>query len=67
LFISKNAKALTVNGRYYQLEYTDSLTTGWTPIGTVISGFNAQIMKLDISTGAGRFYRIRVSENPSGL
>jgi hypothetical protein len=56
-----------VNGRYYQLEYTDNLTNGWTPKGSVSSGANAQIMKLDVTTGAGRFYRIRVSSSPSGF
>ena len=56
-----------VSGRYYQLEYTDNLTNGWTPEGSVISGANAQIMKLDVTTGAGRFYRIRVSSSPSGF
>ncbi len=56
-----------VSGRYYQLEYTDNLTNGWTPKGSVSSGANAQIMKLDISTGAGRFYRIRVSSSPAGF
>lgn len=56
-----------VSGRYYQLEYTDNLRNGWTPKGTVVTGANAQIMKLDISTGAGRFYRIRVSNSPGGF
>ena len=56
-----------VSGRYYRLEYTDDLTNGWTPKGTVSSGANAQIMKLDIPSGGKRFYRIRVSDNPSGL
>jgi hypothetical protein len=44
-----------------------SLTNGWMPKGTVISGANAQIMKLDINIGTGRFYRIRVSDSPGGL
>ena len=56
-----------VSGRYYRLEYTDDLANGWTPKGTVSSGANAQIMKLDITSGGKRFYRIRVSDSPSGL
>ena len=56
-----------VSGRYYRLEYTDSLTNGWTPQGTVSSGDNAQIVELDIPGGGKRFYRIRVSDSPSGL
>jgi len=56
-----------VSGRYYRLEYTDDLANGWTPQGVAIPGENAQIMTPDISAGAKRFYRIRVSDNPSGL
>jgi formylglycine-generating enzyme required for sulfatase activity len=56
-----------VSGRYYQLEYTDNLSNDWTPKGAVVSGANAQIMKTDISTVAGRFYRIRVSNSPGGF
>ena len=56
-----------VSGRYYRLEYTDDLANGWTPKGTVSPGANAQIMKLDVPSGGNRFYRIRVSDNPSGL
>jgi hypothetical protein len=56
-----------VSGRYYQLEYTDNLANGWTPKGSVSAGANAQVMKLDITTGAKRFYRIRVSTNPGEL
>ena len=56
-----------VSGRYYRLEYTDDLANGWTPKGAVSSGANAQIMTLDIPGGGKRFYRIRVSDSPSGL
>jgi formylglycine-generating enzyme required for sulfatase activity len=50
-----------VSGRFYQLEYTDVLASNWIPKGTVITGANAPITKLDINPAAGRFYRIRVS------
>jgi len=50
-----------VSGRSYQLEYTDVLASNWIPKGTVITGANAPITKLDINPAAGRFYRIRVS------
>ena len=57
-----------VSGRYYQLEYTDNLTNGWTPIGSAVSGYNAPLMGLDIIPSvARRFYRIRVSDSPSGF
>lgn len=56
-----------VSGRYYRLEYTDALGGEWLPKGTVISGENAAVLRLDIGAGAKRFYRIRVSDNPSGL
>ena len=50
-----------VSGRSYQLEYTDVLASNWIPKGTVITGANAPITRLDINPTAGRFYRIRVS------
>ncbi len=53
-----------VSNRYYQLEYTDNLTNGWTPKDSVSSGANAKVVKLDITTSAKRFYRIRVSTSP---
>jgi hypothetical protein len=56
-----------VNGRYYQLEYTDDLGTSWIPKGTVVSGANSAVLKLDIGAGEKRFYRIRVSDSPAGL
>lgn len=46
---------------------TDDLGTTWTPKGTIVSGANASVMKLDIGAGEQRFYRIRVSDNPSEL
>jgi len=70
LSLSESGNELTwygVSSRYYQLEYTDDLASGWTPKGTVVCGFDAQIMDIDIATGAKRFYRIRVSDSPSGL
>ena len=56
-----------VSGRYYQLQYTDDLGTTWTPKGTIVSGANAPVMKLDIGAGEHRFYRIRVSQDPNGF
>ena len=56
-----------VSGRYYRLEYTDKLNGSWLPKGAVISGANSTVFKLDIGVGLQRFYRIRVSDNPSGL
>ena len=56
-----------VSGRCYRLEYTDDLANGWMPKGTVSSGANAQILKLDITSGGKRFYRIRVSTSPAGF
>jgi len=56
-----------VSGRYYQLEYTDNLREGWMPKGAIIQGANALIIDSDVSSVAGRFYRIRVSENASGF
>lgn len=54
-----------VLGRYYQLEYTDSLTNDWTPIGVIHPGADAPIKMIDDSAGSEGFYRIRVSKNPS--
>jgi len=45
----------------------EDLTGGWTPKGTVVSGANAAVLKLDIGAGAQRFYRVRVSDSPSGF
>jgi len=56
-----------VSGRYYQLEYTDDLASGWTPKGSVISGANALRKYVDIIIGNKRFYRVRVSNSPSGF
>lgn len=56
-----------VSGRYYQLEYTEDLGQSWIPKGTVVSGANSAVLKLDIGAGAKRFYRIRVSDSPGGL
>jgi len=56
-----------VSGRYYQLEQTDDLGETWTPKGTVVSGTDAIILKLDIGAGSKRFYRVRVSDNPADL
>lgn len=56
-----------VSGRYYQLEYTDNLGQSWIPKGTVVSGANSSVLKLDIGAGEKRFYRIRVSGSPDDL
>ncbi len=56
-----------VSSRYYQLEYTDNLTNGWSPKGTVVSGTNSTVIKLDIGAETKRFYRVRVSDSPAGL
>lgn len=70
LSLSGSANELSwygVSGRYYQLEYTDDLGTSWLPKGTVVSGANSAVLKLDVGAGAKRFYRIRVSDSPSGF
>jgi hypothetical protein len=70
LNLSSSANELVwygVNGRYYQLEYTDDLNTAWQPKGTIVSGADSVILKLDIGVGTERFYRIRVSESPDNL
>jgi hypothetical protein len=70
LSLSGSANELSwygVSGRYYQLEYTDDLGTSWLPKGTIVSGANSAVLTLDIGAGAKRFYRIRVSDNPSEL
>lgn len=54
-----------VNGRYYQLEYTENLREGWMLKGAIIQGADELIIDSDVSSVAGRFYRIRVSENAS--
>ena len=56
-----------VGGRYYQIEYTDDLGGTWTPLGTVSPGSDAMISEYDFSAGEKRFYRIRVSDNPTKL
>jgi hypothetical protein len=56
-----------VSGRYYLLEYTDNIVNGWMPYGAVRSGNNEQMPQLNTYSGSKRFYRIRVSNKPSGF
>ncbi len=56
-----------VSERYYQLEYTDDLGGVWTPKGTVISGADAVILRIDVGGDSTRFYRVRVSDNPDNF
>lgn len=56
-----------VEGRYYQLEYADSITDGLMAKGSVVSGSNAVIRILDVTAGEQGYYRIRVSDSPAGL
>ena len=70
LATSGSANELTwygVSGRYYRLEYTEDLGASWLPKGTIVSGANAAVMKLDIGAGDQCFYRIRVSNSPDKL
>jgi formylglycine-generating enzyme required for sulfatase activity len=70
LNLTGSANELTwygVSGRYYRLEYTDVLGGTWLPKGSVVSGANGQVMRLDVGAGSNRFYRIRVSNSPGGF
>ena len=57
-----------VNGRYYQLEFADTLNSLWHPIGKVVAGNGSVEWVIDDSKlDPKRFYRVQVSTAPENL
>ncbi len=56
-----------VDGYYYQLESTLTLSNEWVSVGSVYLGSNSTISASGGEGDDSRFYRVRVSDNPSNL
>jgi formylglycine-generating enzyme required for sulfatase activity len=56
-----------LSGRYYLLEYTTDLSQPWIPLSAVTAGANAPLIRVDTNIDSKRFYRVRVSDDPSNF